>query len=399
MGVTGKLPFVRPAAAIPVAAWQAASAAVSIIAAFSHSGDGGLGAMLSAQMKMLTVISLQLDKVIATLTDIQKRIVELPAVIEQEVERGRLNGYYDTIVSSTTALKELGQAWFDPKTPQTQKNKLIGDFKNVADKVRDARGALLRYPTLVSAVALPVALGTEVAARRLSGETAQISPALDSYDQAIANILDPLRTGSVGQVIDALLQDHEKTAADCQKWAGSTCVPSPQSPVVVRLPSCNALAHSDVCQDCGIGGVPDLLPVRNQVHAYFSTPVSATDKGGYYEMQSGTATLQAVDEGNAPCHWWYRRVKQKLIDGGALDSVEYRVLPAVSSDPLVPSFSQQAALAAQYLPSNLKDADVNTLQSYLEQMNQKRADLFIYSSAMLLALEARNRILEVRGTL
>lgn len=431
LGNQASLMSTSHAAVDPVTAMVAAQTALNLVSSFASS-DGGMGAMLKAQRQMLVLISEQLDDVVKALADVRVRLASMPQLVADEAERSRLAGYYETVISRSGSLKESGEAWFNSKTSASVRKQLVSDFRMIADDVRDARGALFVHPTLIAAAALPIALTTEVAARRLAGQTDLLVPALNSYEQAIKNCLDSTRSRSVSATLESTLRHHNELVAGCSRWAGSPCsfysvpfgrlhppdvqhvvglgVTLPDGTKIslgrsaryrVRLPSCHALTHSPYLH-AGVFRVnplaDDYLPLRvNNVHHYMWSQVIEAEQGEYKKLTLSGEPLErrVVDEDNSQCNFhvpatnaWVasRRPRADWYD-------------RLANGPFLVTFEAHAENGRVRLGEELWKEDNAKLQEFLNEINASRLEASLYAAATKLLLDTRERIQQVRTTL
>ena len=221
-------PLIAPAHAVdPLTAITIAQTTLNVIDGFTAKGDGGLSATLQAQLQYLELISQQVDQVILSLGQVQASLSKLPEEVRRLNELDRMVGYYDRIRALGNTFREKFAS--EAESSRRELRALRADYKRVADDVQGLRGSIGNYHSLVPAMAAPLSLAIEIAARRRSGELAQIRPALDHYQLWVEAMVDRDHPSSVAAILQSLLDDHDtKLAAlagrlqggDAADWAG-----------------------------------------------------------------------------------------------------------------------------------------------------------------------------------
>ena len=188
---------------------------MNLISPPSAGSDGGLLAYEQANTAYLKEVLKNLDGVILTLADVKAKLDELPAQIKEANDISRQLGRYEEIRSALQKFIELNEE--DILLPASRRNFNEGGYRDVADKVQAARGVLMLYPSIVSAVALPEALGLEVAARLKGNQTGKVLPALKAYQEWTVNIRNPNVIDSVRWTITyKLLPLHDSQTKECE---------------------------------------------------------------------------------------------------------------------------------------------------------------------------------------
>ena len=252
----------------PYTVIQVASFALSAVSQFSEKSDGGLSAMLGAQTAYLALITSQLSSVISALGDMSAQLKLLPEQMRSANELDRLLLYYDSICSAGRQFQELYNT--EQHATATQVQQMQRSYSRVADRVGDARTSLQSYCSIVPAMALPLSLGVEIAARAKALQKNRIPEALRSYRKWTSQILDPRHKDSVAWNLKMkLIPLHSNQVQACDKlFRAKACSPAEHATGATEEAECFQPAF----------GQPPLDPVA--VRVSYSIPISAQSKEG-----------------------------------------------------------------------------------------------------------------------
>lgn len=223
----------------PGTAFSLFSAATSMLSGPAAHSDGGMAAYMQANTEYLKTTLQSLDHVISGLADIKAKLDLLPAQLKTATDVGRQLGRYEDIRSSLQKFIELNEE--DQNLPESKRNLNEGAYRDVAERVQAARGALMLYPSIVSAAAMPEALGLEVAARLKGNQPTKVQPILKSYDEWALSIENASIPDSVAWVLRTqLFPSHRSQLDACRKLfsGASDCEPLENQTVNAELSMC-----------------------------------------------------------------------------------------------------------------------------------------------------------------
>lgn len=202
------------AAVDPMTVIAIAQGVMSAIKMFSSQSDGGLAAMLQANIAYQRLITAQLDLVLNKLADLGGAINDLKTFIPESLAESRATGYYERINGQKDLFKEC---YLTERNNPDSREELISRYKNIADNISDARGDLSNHTSLIAAVALPVCLGLEVAATRKARQEVTLKEMLNTYSEWAKRILDPSIQKSAAGQLDRWIKEHAELTSKCNE--------------------------------------------------------------------------------------------------------------------------------------------------------------------------------------
>lgn len=188
--------------------------AMAVIKMFSNQSDGGLSAMLQANIAYQRLITAQLDLTLSQLAELRGAISDLKAFIPEALADNRATGYYERINGQKDLFKEC---YITERNNPDRREELVPRYQNIADNISDARGDLSNHTSLIAAAALPVCLGLEVSATRKARHEITLSETLNSYSEWIKRILSPSIRESVAGQLNRWLEEHGRLIKRCDE--------------------------------------------------------------------------------------------------------------------------------------------------------------------------------------
>lgn len=386
------------AAIDPLTAITIAQTALGVIDGFTAKGDGGLSATLQAQLHYLELISRQVDTVIVALGEVQATLARLPEQMRAQNELDRMISYYDRIRSFGNAFREKFAS--EQGATARQLRALTVDYKRIADEIQIMRGSIGNYHSLIPAMAAPLTLAVEVAARRRSGEVMQIRPALDYYQTWVEGMIDPQMVDSIGQTTQAMLADHDEKvatlAAKLQGGASQDWVEATQRDYVLAR-----------CTRPRLWTAPADIMIQNEPGAYQQILVSVRHAGriklaarpnaarGIVELSVETLSPSYTAENASTCTtvetssawvWQPRESFPQTLDPAAYD-------PRSDLFDLIGRETGTAGGDAQ------AENEVAAIKLLVDDINNRRADISVYTQANMICYNVLTRVREHRSFL
>lgn len=212
-GLYSALAALSAARANPAAVIAAAATAISVIRMFSESSDGGVSAMLTANLRRLQIISSQIETVIQQLADVQVRLSRIRKDADDSNQLDRLIGYYDDI---TGASRQFRETYAVEAEGRVSRDASLEAYGRIAERVYVTRTKMQSYGSLVPAIAAPLSLGVEIAARRRANQAEYVRPALAGYLEWVEGMLNDEMPESISHTIKhELLPEHERLMRQC----------------------------------------------------------------------------------------------------------------------------------------------------------------------------------------
>lgn len=210
MGAVALLSSTTPAAAYWAAVFAAVQVALSILSSMSKS-DGGIGAMLSAQQQLLSVV-------ISQLTDIQKQLTNLTVEVmrlEEKFRKITFEQYRDELITGIGAAAgsyaEVAEA--ARKDPATFNNPAVltrlGALAQIANTNRNSLSIIPGGFGPEAALTTPIALALEVScSSRIGFGKDLLISILSAYKAWLKGMLED-RPGSIVRYRAAAVSDYD----------------------------------------------------------------------------------------------------------------------------------------------------------------------------------------------
>ena len=180
----------------PATALALASTVVNLISEFSQKSDGGLAAMLSAEIDYQVLSLSLLNQVVVQLSNIQIQIQDLRDYLPIALEASRLKEYYDGVCSSASNTSILIGAYKNASA--SDRPSYEHNFETIYAGISDVRGKLENYSSFDAALAYAVCLGTELTLiLRLGRDHNFINETLRHYVSWADRILDSNTSGTL----------------------------------------------------------------------------------------------------------------------------------------------------------------------------------------------------------
>jgi len=209
--------IIREAHALdPVSIFAIANTAISVVRSFSsQAGDGGLNAMLNANLQYQRVLADQVNEIQKSLLALSDAMSKFPAQFRDLLEDDRIKGYYVDLLATMRQFDGLLSA--TAAAGPAERNRYQMDIDRLRADARLAGTRLAIYPSLLPAIAAPLAVALEVALNYKSGQPNSVPVALRNHIAWCKRISDPSLPKSVAANLVELTANHDRIEANLRQ--------------------------------------------------------------------------------------------------------------------------------------------------------------------------------------